>query len=59
MARNARVDAMILAYILALGETSRVPAWRTPVREKRTRAQAKKRKAKRNRKRKARRGKRK
>ena len=61
MTRNARVDAMVLAHILALGkgleETPRVPAWRIPVREKRTRAQGKKRKARRKRVRKSRRGK--
>ena len=64
MTRNARVSAMVLAHILALQEglkerLPRVPAWRIPVKEKRTRAQAKERKAKRKRQRGARRGKRK
>ena len=59
MTRNAGVDAMILAYIMMLKSRPRVPAWRTPVGEKRTRVQAKKRKTKRRGARKARRGKRK
>ena len=46
---NARVDAMVLAYIAALAEPSGTPAWREPVKTKRSRSQAKKRKAKRSR----------
>jgi len=60
MARNASVDAMMLALALALREesqerASQVPAWRIPSKERRSRSQAKKRKAKRKRQRRARR----
>lgn len=45
--RNVRVDAMVLAYTLMLPELPEVPAWRKPVKTRRSRLQAKKRKAKR------------